>query len=163
LVADQFEASWNAALRELAEATDAYERAHNGEAGPLSAFQRDAVTALASDFPALWANPDTPMRERKRVIRLLVTDGILARTDNTTVHIRLKGRQDRTLSLPIPLVSWEIRQTPAEVVSVIFPILASRRVRTAGAAVDAGCGLRSQDRVRTESKPRRLTLARRAE
>jgi DNA invertase Pin-like site-specific DNA recombinase len=124
LVADQLEAAWNATLRDLAEATDTYERAKNGAAGPLSASQRDAVTALASDFPALWANPATPMRERKRVIRLLVTDATLARTDNTiTVHIRLKGGQDRTLSLPIPLASWQIRQTPAEVVSAIDTLL----------------------------------------
>jgi hypothetical protein len=60
------------------------------------------------------------MRERKRVIRLLVTDATLARTDNTiTVHIRLKGGQDRTLALPIPLAAWQIRQTPTEVVSAI--------------------------------------------
>jgi hypothetical protein len=124
LVADQLEAAWNAALREPAEATDTYERARNGQNGPLSQAQRDAVTALASDFPALWANPATPMRERKRVIRLLVTDATLARTDNSiTVHIRLKGGQDHTLSLPIPLASWQIRQTPAEVVTAIDTLL----------------------------------------
>ncbi len=124
LVADQLEAAWNAALRELAEATDSYERAENGQAGPLSAAQRGAVTALAADFPALWADPATPMRERKRAIRLLVTDATLARTDNAiTVHIRLKGGQDRTLSLPIPLAAWQIRQTPAEVVSAIDTLL----------------------------------------
>jgi DNA invertase Pin-like site-specific DNA recombinase len=124
LVADQLEAAWNAALRELAEATDTYERAKNGAAGPLNASQRAAITALASDFPALWNNPATPMRERKRIIRLLVTDATLARTDSTiTVHIRLKGGQDRTLSLPIPLASWQIRQTPAEVVSAIDALL----------------------------------------
>ncbi len=124
LVADQLEAAWNATLRELGEATDTHERARNTETGPLSAAQRDAVTALASDFPALWNNPATPMRERKRVIRLLVTDATLARTDNSiTVHIRLKGGQDRTLSLPIPLASWQIRQTPTAVVSAIDVLL----------------------------------------
>ncbi|MCE7006955.1 recombinase family protein [Kibdelosporangium philippinense] len=124
LVADQLEAAWNATLRELGEATDTYERAREQHTGPLSQTQRDAVTALAADFPALWANPATPMRERKRVIRLLLTDATLARTDSTiTVHIRLKGGQDRTLSLPIPLAAWQIRQTPAEVVSAIDTLL----------------------------------------
>jgi DNA invertase Pin-like site-specific DNA recombinase len=124
LVADQLEAAWNAALRELAEATDTYERAKNDQTGPLNQAQRNAVTALAADFPALWDNPATPMRERKRAIRLLITDATLARTDsNITVHIRLKGGQDHTLTLPIPLTSWQIRQTPAEVVSAVDGLL----------------------------------------
>jgi hypothetical protein len=35
------------------EATDTYERARTEQTGPLSQTQRDAVTALASDFPTL--------------------------------------------------------------------------------------------------------------
>lgn len=124
LVADQLEAAWNTALRELTEATETYERAQHNQKGPLGQAQRDAITALASDFPALWNNPATPMRERKRVIRLLVTDVTLARTDTTiTVHIRLKGGQDHTLHLPIPLTAWQIRQTPADVVAAIDALL----------------------------------------
>jgi hypothetical protein len=123
LVADQLEAAWNATLRELAEATDTYQRAHGDHNGPLSQAQRDTVTALACDFPALWDNPTTPMRERKRVIRLLVTDVTLARADRITVHIRLNGGQDHTLTLPIPLASWQIRQTPTDVVSAIDTLL----------------------------------------
>ncbi|MCE7003289.1 recombinase family protein [Kibdelosporangium philippinense] len=123
LVADQLEAAWNATLRELNEATDTYQRARTGQTGPLSQTQRDAVTALAADFPALWNNPATPMRERKRIARLLLTDITLARTDNITVHIRLRGGQDHTLTLPLPLASWQIRQTPTEVVSAIDTLL----------------------------------------
>lgn len=124
LVADQLEAAWNTALRELTDATDAYERAKHDHAGQLSPGQRDAITALAADFPALWNNPATPMRERKRIIRLLVTDVTLARTDTTiTVHIRLKGGQDHTLQLPIPLTAWQIRQTPTDVVAAIDTLL----------------------------------------
>ncbi|MET9030988.1 recombinase family protein [Nocardia sp. NPDC004168] len=124
LVADQLEAAWNAALRDLSEATETYERAHNSHNGPLNQAQRDKVTALASDFPALWNNPNTPMRERKRIVRLLVTDATLARNDTTiTVHIRLRGGQDHTLTLPIPLASWQIRQTPTEVVTAVDTLL----------------------------------------
>ncbi|WP_433520636.1 recombinase family protein [Nocardia pseudovaccinii] len=124
LVADQLEAAWNAALRELNDATETYERAHHSHNGPLDQAQRDAITALAADFPALWNNPNTPMRERKRVVRLLIADATLARNDTTiTVHIRLRGGQDHTLTLPIPLASWQIRQTPTEVVTAVDTLL----------------------------------------
>lgn len=124
LVADQLEAAWNAALRELNEATEAYARAHDSQTGPLSQAQRDAITALASDFPTLWDNPATPTRERKRLARLLITDTTLARNDNTiTVHVRLRGGQDRTLNLPVPLASWQIRQTPTDVIAKIDTLL----------------------------------------
>jgi hypothetical protein len=63
------------------------------------------------------------MRERKRIARLLLADITLARTDDITVHIRLRGGQDHTLTLPLPLASWQIRQTPAEVVSQIDTLL----------------------------------------
>jgi len=79
LVADTLEADWNNALRELADATDDYERA-KATAGTLTPEQRQRITALAADFPALWHNPATPMRERKRMVRLLVTDATLRKS-----------------------------------------------------------------------------------
>jgi hypothetical protein len=118
LVADTLEADWNNALRELAEATDAYERA-KATATTLTETQRQRITALAADFPALWNDPATPLRERKRMVRLLVEDATIRRDNAITVHIRLKGGQDHTLTLPLPLASWQLRKTPPEVVAAI--------------------------------------------
>ena len=39
------------------------------------------IRALTTDLPALWNDPGTPMRERKRLIRLLVTDVTLLSLD----------------------------------------------------------------------------------
>ena len=80
LVADQLEADWNGKLRELADAKDEYERATQAGHRPLTDEQQARIRALASDLPALWRNPATPMRERKRLIRLLVTDVTLIET-----------------------------------------------------------------------------------
>lgn len=118
LVADTLEADWNTALRELAEASDAYERA-KVNAATLTDAQRARITALAADFPALWNNPATPVRERKRMVRLLIDDVTIRRDKTITVHIRLKGGQDHTLTLPLPLAAWQLRKTPDEVVAVI--------------------------------------------
>src|SRR6185295_597185 len=88
LVADTLEADWNTALRELADATDAYEHA-KASAATLTDTQRHRITALAADFPALWHNPATPLRERKRMVRLLIDDVTIRKDKTITVHIRL--------------------------------------------------------------------------
>src|SRR6266536_1982523 len=123
LVADSLEADWNAALRELADATDAYEHATQAGTGQLTAAQRQRITQLATDFPALWNDPATPQRERKRLTRLLISDVTLTRPDQITAHVRLRGGQDHSLHLPIPLAAWQLRQTPPEVVSAIDELL----------------------------------------
>jgi hypothetical protein len=67
-VAGNLEADWNTRLRELAQARDDYARARDTDAA-LDAQQQARVLALAGDFPALWNDPATPMRERKRLLR----------------------------------------------------------------------------------------------
>ncbi|MFZ3548791.1 recombinase family protein [Streptomyces sp. 4.24] len=123
LVATSLEADWNASLRELAEATDTYEKTKASGVGTLDDAQRARITALAGDFPRLWNDPGTPVRERKRLVRLLVTDVTMHRAEQITAHVRLRGGQEHTLILPVPLASWEIRQTPSEVVAAIDELL----------------------------------------
>ncbi|WP_127361598.1 hypothetical protein [Actinacidiphila soli] len=123
LVATSLEADWNAALRELAEATDTYEKTKAAGTGTLDAAQRARITALASDFPRLWTDAATPVRERKRLVRLLVTDVTLVRAEQITAHVRLRGGQEHTLVMPVPLASWQIRQTPAHIVAAIDGLL----------------------------------------
>ncbi len=111
LVADQLEADWNNKLRELADAKDEYERATQAGNRPLTHEQHARIRALATDLPALWANPATPMRERKRLIRLLLTDVTLNNTgEQITAHVRLSGGQQHTLHAPRPLPRG--RRTP---------------------------------------------------
>ncbi|MGI5186363.1 hypothetical protein ACQEVZ_60010 [Dactylosporangium sp. CA-152071] len=43
--------------------------------------------------------------------------------DGITVHIRLKGGQHHTLTLPLPLAAWQLRQTPPHVVVAIDELL----------------------------------------
>jgi hypothetical protein len=123
LVADTLEADWNARLRELAAAQDDYATAKTA-AAMLDEQQRARIRALAADFPALWNNPATPMRERKRLIRLLITDVTLTRGQDTiTAAVRLPGGQHHTLHLPIPLNAWQERKTPATTITLIDQLL----------------------------------------
>jgi DNA invertase Pin-like site-specific DNA recombinase len=123
LVADALEADWNTALRELAAAQDDYDKARAHAAGSLNDQQRARVQALAADFPALWNDPATPQRERKRVTRLLLTDVTLLKTDTIAVHMRLRGGQQHSLTIPIPPTAWQARQTPPHIVTTIDQLL----------------------------------------
>lgn len=124
LVADTLEADWNHKLRELADAQDDYDRARQAGA-VLTQEQQTRIRALAADLPALWSDPATPMRERKRLIRLLVTDVTLLKTDDhITAHVRLPGGQQHTLTVPRPLRAWEQHTTPEDTISLIDELLA---------------------------------------
>jgi DNA invertase Pin-like site-specific DNA recombinase len=123
LVADTLEADWNERLRGLAEAQDEAERARESGAGQLSEKQREKIKALAADFPALWRAPTTPQRERKRMMRLLIEDVTLQREEEITAHVRFKGGQTHTLTLPLPLPATELRRSSPELVNEIDRLL----------------------------------------
>jgi DNA invertase Pin-like site-specific DNA recombinase len=129
LVADTLEADWNDKLRELAAAQDDYDKACRATTGPGDT-QQDRIRALAADFPALWNNPATPMRERKRLIRLLITDVTLIKAgDGITVHVRWRGGQDHSMTLPLPLNAWQERQTPQATIDLIDQLLDAHTYR----------------------------------
>jgi DNA invertase Pin-like site-specific DNA recombinase len=123
LVANTLEADWNEKLRSLAQAQDEYEHARQNGNGRLSDEQRAKVMALASDFPRLWNDPATPQRERKRMVRLLAEDVTLARDQHITAHVRLKGGQTHTLTLPLPPPVWQARQTDPDTFKLIDQLL----------------------------------------
>jgi DNA invertase Pin-like site-specific DNA recombinase len=119
LVADSLEADWNEKLRALNEAQQQYEQQRQQDRAVIDEQQRSRIAALASDFPRLWRDPNTPDRERKRMLRLLLADVTLIRKDMITIHVRFRGGATKTLTLPRPLTAWEIRTTPAELVAEI--------------------------------------------
>jgi len=124
LVADTLEADWNTALRALADTQAAYDKARERHAGTLTQPQKDRIAQLVTDLPGIWNDPATPMRERKRITRLLLTDVTVTRTSDTiTAHARLAGGQHRTITLPVPEPAWKIRQTKATTIAEIDKLL----------------------------------------
>ena len=122
-MADSLEADWNGKLRLLAEAQESCEQQRAQDRKLVDDQQRAAVLSLATQFPQLWHDPSTPDRERKRMVRLLLEDATLLREDRLTLHLRFKGGAHRTIQLPLPLRSWEQRQTSAEAVAEIDRLL----------------------------------------
>lgn len=123
LVADSLEAEWNQALRGLADAQERYEKQRQADNAGLDDKQRASILALARDFPALWNDPRTPDRERKRMARLLIADVTLLKDANVRAQIRFNGGKTHTLHVPLPKPSWMVRQTPAAVVAEINRLL----------------------------------------
>jgi DNA invertase Pin-like site-specific DNA recombinase len=122
MVADTLEAEWNAKLRALADAQHRFEQHRQIDRG-IDEQQRARILALATDFPRLWNDPQTPDRERKRMARLLIEDVTLLKADNVTLQIRFRGGATRTLIVPLPQPVWISRRTSSDVVTVIDHLL----------------------------------------
>jgi DNA invertase Pin-like site-specific DNA recombinase len=122
LVADSLEADWNDALRAVQAAQDNYQTAA-ASAAALTDEHKARIRVLATDFPALWADPATPQRERKRMIRLLIDDVTLAKTDRIHAHVRFRGGQTTSLTLPIPDKAWQLRETHPDTLATLDRLL----------------------------------------
>ena len=124
LVAGTLEADWNTALRALNDAQETYDKARREHAAQLTDAQKARIAQLVTDLPAVWNDPATPARERKRITRLLLTDVTVSRTGDTiTAQVRLAGGQTCTLTVPAPLPIGDQRRTPAEVTTAIDELL----------------------------------------
>jgi DNA invertase Pin-like site-specific DNA recombinase len=119
LVADSLEGRWNEKLALLAEAEEEYRRTTPADGAAVSDEARQRIHALIQDLPRVWHDPRTPMRERKRMLRLLIEDVTLVRDRTIQIAIRWKGGATSTLDCPRPLSSPELRRTPAAIVEMV--------------------------------------------
>jgi DNA invertase Pin-like site-specific DNA recombinase len=136
LVATTLEADWNAALRALQAAQDDYDHATTA-ATALTEDDKARIRALAADFPALWTNPATPPRERKRMARLLIDDVTMTKTDRIHLDVRFRGGQTTSLDVPIPPPAWQLRQTRPETVALLDRLLDDHTDSETAAALNA--------------------------
>ncbi len=123
LVADSLEADWNDKLRALNAAQDDYQRDTAAAHALLTEQHKARIRRLAADFPALWSDPATPARERKRIARLLIEDVTLDRTDQIHLHVRFRGGQTTSLTLPLPTPIGEQRKTTPALIAQIDQLL----------------------------------------
>jgi DNA invertase Pin-like site-specific DNA recombinase len=137
LVADSLEADWNDKLRQLTEAQESCEQQRAQDRKLIDDQQRTTILSLATSFPELWRDPATPDRERKRMVRLLLEDVTLVREDFLVLHIRFKGGAHCSVQLPLPLKSWQQRQTSTEVVAAIDRLLDRHTYREIAAALNS--------------------------
>jgi DNA invertase Pin-like site-specific DNA recombinase len=120
LVADTLEADWNRKLRALQEAQQEYEQQRQKDGMAIDEELRSRLHTLATDFPRLWRDPNTPDRERKRLAHLLLEDVTLLKREQLLIHIRFPGGATRTLQLPRPR---RATVTPASVIAEVDRLL----------------------------------------
>lgn len=123
LVADALEADWNAKLRTLTGAQETYAQAKTTDDHVVTDTERAALLALATDFPRLWRDPATSMKEKKRMVRLLITDVTLTKGDLLHADIRFAGGATHSLDIPLPKTCAELRTTDAEVIREIDQLI----------------------------------------
>ena len=135
LVARSLEREWNAKLAAL----EALEREYTA-LPPLttslgSAAERARILALAQDLPAVWHAPTTPHAARKQLLRFLIKDVTLTRSDTSIrIGVRWQTEAVSTLDIPRPALSADIRRTDAALVArvrALAPLQTDRQIALA--------------------------------
>jgi hypothetical protein len=111
LVADVLEADWNLKLSALTDAQQDYQQQRAADQLIIDDQERQRILALATDFPAVWRDPNTPQRERKRMLALLIEDVTLIKQREVTLAVRFRGGSITTLTVPRPLTAQQLRAT----------------------------------------------------
>lgn len=117
LVATELEAAWNLKLRELEKAQKDYEKKKEKDLKEVTETTKADIMQIANDFGNLWSNPNVPVREKKRMIRLLIEDVTIKNDDKKTVaNIRFRGGRSKTLFIDRKLHMCEVRKTRDEII-----------------------------------------------
>ncbi len=126
LVADTLEAEWNEKLRILANAREDRESARERDQVVIDKAVHERLVTMTSDFQKLWANDDTPNRERKRLLAHIIEDVTLVKLPaegTTRVHVRFKGGNIQTLTTMSPKSSAEQVKTQPGIVELVDKLL----------------------------------------
>ncbi len=118
LVARSLETRWEAKLHELAEA----EAELAEKAAPAPGPSREEIEALAANVPGLWAAETTSDRDRKRLLRSLISDITLtSQPDGRELRVGIHWRSGAAEQHPLqrPETAGEQRRTPHAAVELI--------------------------------------------
>jgi DNA invertase Pin-like site-specific DNA recombinase len=126
LVADTLESEWNDKLRALAHAREERERARQQNQLVLNEAIRQRLIMMTTDFKALWNDPSTPNRERKRLLAYIIEDATLIKLPTegiTKIHLRFKGGKTETLATVNPKSSGQQVKTAPRIVELVDNLL----------------------------------------
>ena len=120
LVVNSLESDWNEKLKYLNNLYDKYDRYRKQKFDTITRDQERKLLELSNNFALVWNSRETPMKERKRMLRLLIADITLKRTEcNIEVHILFAAGQTKSLILPLPKSAADIKRTSPELIKKI--------------------------------------------
>ena len=95
----------------LSDAEQDYQRQRAAKRFVVDEQERQRILTLSTDFTAIWRDPKTPQRERKRMLALLIEDVTLVKQREITVAVRFRGGVTTIRTLPRPLTPQQLRAT----------------------------------------------------
>lgn len=113
----------------------------------LDREKREKIMALVSDFPRVWNDPGTPVREKKRLVAMMIEDVTLTRGTEITMHVRFKGGLTRTLNVPIALDAWKKYMTAPAVLAEIDRLFDEHTDAEVARILNARTGIGKKDEV----------------
>ena len=119
LVARTLESRWNTALQALEQLEQEYAVVCRTELLPLGEADQRAVQRLAEDLPALWHAATTTDVDRKRLLRLVITEVVLTvhgKERRAEVTVAWSGGATTKHDVRCPPLGWHGR-TEAEVIA----------------------------------------------
>ncbi len=119
-MAEVLEAEWNARLRELARVQEEAEQQNEAAQRKLSALERQAIADLVEDFPRVWHDARTSDRDRKRMVRWLLSDvTLLQHQEVITAQVCFKGGATETITVAVS----RGRRHPPQLLALIDQLL----------------------------------------
>src|SRR6266481_4221828 len=118
LVASTLERRWNDALLQLQDLKKQVAEVQHQKARVATPEQKEKVLALARDLPRLWHAPTTQVKDRKRMLRLLIKDITVEKPQpkQLLVHVRWQGGASTSHSVPLPPSIADRTRYPAPLV-----------------------------------------------
>jgi len=126
LVAAELEKEWNVKMREHDLAISAYDEKCATEIREVDDKLKIILAQLVEDFPKIWNDPDTPAKEKKRIVRLILDDiTVTAKNGTVTLGVRFKGGDTKILEIPDVSKSLKIIQQEKDAVAEIDSLIST--------------------------------------
>ncbi len=127
LVARSLERRWDERLQELEALRNEYRAYTTQQTASAPPITHQQALDLAHDLPRLWNAPTTSIRDRKRILRLLVSDITVMRVPDrreSNIGIRWTGGRCDTITVTHPTLPYEKRRSSPETIELIRQLTA---------------------------------------
>jgi DNA invertase Pin-like site-specific DNA recombinase len=149
LVAATLERRWNEALVKLEELKTAADQLQQDTGLSITTEQKSQILALAKELPKLWNASTTQPQDRKRILRLLLSDITVEKRQpkSLILHIRWHGGATEDVPVTLPPDQPDVVRYPDEFIARI------RDLAKAQSDPDIAAFLNRENKLSSTGKP----------